>query len=88
MAQADFFEERYLQTSAQAYEANGQAIDAMRFTALACDPQHSVVVEACAGSGKTWLLVARMLRLLLAGAQPSEFLAITFTRTGNAFTFA
>jgi ATP-dependent helicase/nuclease subunit A len=45
-----------------------------------CDPQSSVVVEACAGSGKTWLLVSRMVRLLLAGAQPHEILAITFTR--------
>jgi ATP-dependent helicase/nuclease subunit A len=64
----------------RAYEVNGQAADAEVFTHAACDPQHSVVVEACAGSGKTWLLVARMLRLLLAGTAPSELLAITFTR--------
>ncbi len=47
---------------------------------LALDPSHSVVVEACAGSGKTWLLVSRIVRLLLDGAQPSQILAITFTR--------
>ena len=47
---------------------------------LALDPQHSVIVEACAGSGKTWLLVSRIVRLLLAGVQPGEILAITFTR--------
>ncbi|MBP0598780.1 UvrD-helicase domain-containing protein [Herbaspirillum sp. LeCh32-8] len=63
-----------------AYEVDGAAVDAAVFTRAACDPRHSVVVEACAGSGKTWLLVARMLRLLLAGAQASELLAITFTR--------
>jgi len=49
-------------------------------TAIALDPTRSVVIEACAGSGKTWLLVSRMIRLLLAGAAPSELLAITFTR--------
>lgn len=47
---------------------------------IACDPKRSVVVEACAGSGKTWLLTSRVFRLLLAGAKPDEILAITFTR--------
>ncbi|MBI3903064.1 MAG: UvrD-helicase domain-containing protein [Nitrosomonadales bacterium] len=47
---------------------------------LALDPRHSIVVEACAGSGKTWLLVSRIVRLLLAEVKPGEILAITFTR--------
>lgn len=47
---------------------------------VALNPHNSVVVEACAGSGKTWLLVSRIVRLLLAGARPSDILAITFTR--------
>ena len=47
---------------------------------IALDPRRSVVVEACAGSGKTWLLVSRIVRLLLDGAPPSTILAITFTR--------
>jgi ATP-dependent helicase/nuclease subunit A len=46
----------------------------------ALDSRRSVVIEACAGSGKTWLLVSRIVRLLLAGARPSSILAITFTR--------
>ena len=47
---------------------------------IALDPRRSIVVEACAGSGKTWLLVSRIVRLLLDGAPPSQILAITFTR--------
>jgi len=50
------------------------------FYAAACDPRRNVVVEACAGAGKTWMLVSRILRALLEGAQPHEILAITFTK--------
>ncbi len=63
-----------------AYLRDGQDVSEAEFTRAACDPARSVVVEACAGSGKTWLLVARLLRLLLAGAEPGQILAITFTR--------
>ena len=55
-------------------------MDVKEFNRIALTPQHAVVVEACAGSGKTWLLVSRIVRLLLDGVAPSEILAITFTR--------
>jgi ATP-dependent helicase/nuclease subunit A len=63
------------------YKINGENASPYDFTAVACDPSRSVGITACAGSGKTWLLVSRMLRLLLSGAEPSELLAITFTRS-------
>ncbi len=63
-----------------AYTFGGADVSRERFYAIACDPQRSVAVEACAGAGKTWMLVSRILRALLAGAQPHEILAITFTR--------
>jgi ATP-dependent helicase/nuclease subunit A len=51
---------------------------------MACDPTRSVVVEACAGSGKTWLLTARILRCLLQGTPPGAILALTFTNKAAA----
>ena len=47
---------------------------------VALDPALSVSLQASAGSGKTWQLVSRVLRLLLAGAEPGGILALTFTR--------
>jgi ATP-dependent helicase/nuclease subunit A len=63
-----------------ALRIDGLLVDSESFYAAACDPRRSCVVEACAGSGKTWMLVSRMLRALLEGAAPHEILAITFTR--------
>jgi len=63
-----------------AYHIDGRPATREAFYAAACDPRRSVVVEACAGAGKTWMLVSRIVRALLAGAQPHEILAITFTR--------
>ena len=47
---------------------------------LATEPKQNAVVSASAGTGKTWLLVSRIIRLLLAGQKPSTILAVTFTR--------
>ena len=66
-----------------AYEHNGQPVTAEAFYAIACDPRRSVAVEACAGAGKTWMLVSRMVRALLEGdgqVHAHEILAITFTK--------
>jgi ATP-dependent helicase/nuclease subunit A len=67
-------------TNAGAFEHNGAPVAREHFYAIACDPRRSVAVEACAGAGKTWMLVSRMVRALLEGSAPQDILAITFTK--------
>ncbi|MES2839868.1 MAG: UvrD-helicase domain-containing protein [Pseudomonadota bacterium] len=64
----------------RAYRINGAPVSREAFYALACDPARSIAVEACAGAGKTWMLVSRILRALLDGCAPQDILAITFTK--------
>ena len=47
-------------------------------------PGHHAALSASAGTGKTHVLTARVLRLLLAGVDPSAILCLTFTKAGAA----
>lgn len=51
---------------------------------LASDPAVSAFVAANAGSGKTHVLVNRVIRLMLAGTVPEKILCITFTKAAAA----
>jgi len=50
----------------------------------AANPKVSAWVSASAGSGKTRLLIDRVLRLMLAGTDPGRILCLTFTRAAAA----
>src|ERR1700746_4065408 len=52
--------------------------------ARASDPEASAFVSANAGSGKTHVLVQRVIRLLLSGVPPEKILCITFTKAAAA----
>src|ERR1700693_3585512 len=52
--------------------------------ARASDPAASAFVSATAASGKTHVLVQRVIRLLLAGVPPEKILCITFTKAAAA----
>jgi ATP-dependent helicase/nuclease subunit A len=59
--------------------------DAVRATqARASDPASSAFVSANAGSGKTHVLVQRVIRLLLSGVSPEKILCVTFTKAAAA----
>jgi len=49
---------------------------------LASEPHENVWLSASAGTGKTQVLSARVMRLLLSGADPSSILCLTFTKAG------
>ena len=51
---------------------------------VASDPGSSVWVSASAGTGKTRVLIDRVLRLLLDGTSPGRILCLTFTRAAAA----
>ena len=55
-----------------------------RSQAQAADPATSAWVSANAGSGKTHVLAQRVIRLLLAGTDPSRILCLTYTRAAAA----
>src|SRR5208337_658357 len=50
----------------------------------ASNPNQSVWVSANAGSGKTYVLASRVVRLLLQGVAPSKILCLTFTKAAAA----
>ena len=50
----------------------------------ASDPQATVWVNANAGSGKTHVLVDRVIRLMLGGTEPSRIMCLTFTKAAAA----
>src|SRR6202035_767218 len=52
--------------------------------ARASDPAASAFVSANAGSGKTHVLVQRVIRLLLSDVAPEKILCITFTKAAAA----
>lgn len=58
--------------------------EAERLQNAASDPGVSAWVRANAGTGKTYVLVQRILRLLLNGAEPQSLLCLTYTKNAAA----
>jgi ATP-dependent helicase/nuclease subunit A len=65
--------------------ANRSAVKPLKGPQLdASDPQVHAAVSASAGSGKTQVLTARVLRLLIQGVRPQSLLCLTFTKAAAA----
>ena len=73
-----------MSSSQQADKAVTALRDATHQQRRAADPQHTRLVSANAGSGKTRVLVNRVSRLLLADVPPSDILCLTYTKAAAA----
>ena len=73
-------------TSSSSAQATLDAIKARTTRAqhTASDPATSAWVSANAGTGKTYVLTTRILRLLLAGTKSERILALTYTKAAAA----
>lgn len=58
--------------------------DSVLAQARAADPNSNVFVSANAGSGKTYVLTRRVLRILLSGVAPQNVLCLTYTKAAAA----
>jgi ATP-dependent helicase/nuclease subunit A len=65
----------------EALRPTAEALDAQR---AASDPAVCVWVTANAGSGKTHVLAARVVRLLVDGVDPARILCLTYTKVAAA----
>ena len=59
---------------------NQNLLETVKLQQVASDPKNSAWVFASAGSGKTKILVDRVLRLLLSDVTPDKILCLTFTK--------
>jgi ATP-dependent helicase/nuclease subunit A len=59
-------------------------LQASRAQLKASDPAATAWVNANAGSGKTHVLVDRVIRLMLTGTEPSRIMCLTFTKAAAA----
>ena len=71
-------------TGAQAAEVARVVAEASALQARAARPEASIWVAASAGTGKTKVLIDRVLSLMLAGTAPEKILCLTFTKAAAA----